>query len=470
MRTIPKKSPDGKIEPFLSKDENNRTISKASKGNVTLHIERKYELITPLFGGGVEAGKNDNITLINGKAIRGHLRFWWRATRGGQFGGGAEGLKKMREREAAIWGAASMLNKPSPSQVQIEVYDVSKKDIEYPYRAKSKPNEGWQWLVYAAFPLQETPENSVSTGVKFTLKISFPERMKDGNELDALLSNEIEAALWAWETFGGIGARTRRGFGALRTSESLSANPEKIQDWIKQRLEKYVVNAEFPPNVPHLSLDMSFAIASHKKNVQVGKDKIFKSIAYESPDYAWEVLISELKNFRQARNRGTYGRSKWNEPEQVRRITKQRSSKHDPLIDLFSIERFPRGEFGLPILFHFKDEDDGDPHDMTLKGELVGENKYRERLASPLILRPLACGGNKGVGLTAILKTPHKPPGGLVLKGNGIEEKVEMKLTKKDALKIEPLKAFASKLENDDDEVDVLEAFIDRFRTEEKTK
>src|SRR5436853_6010980 len=141
-----------------------------------------------------------------------------------------------------------MLNKPSTSQVQIEVYDDSKKDIEYPYRAKSKPNDGWQWLAYAAFPLQETPKNSVSTGVKFTLKISFPERIKDGNGPDALLRNEIEAALWAWETFGGIGARTRRGFGALRTNESLSASPEKIQDWIKQRLEKYVVNAEFPPN------------------------------------------------------------------------------------------------------------------------------------------------------------------------------------------------------------------------------
>jgi CRISPR-associated protein Cmr1 len=140
MRTIPKKSPDGKIAPFLAKDENNNLVSKDSQGNVTLHIERKYELITPLFGGGVEAKKNDDITLISGKTIRGHLRFWWRATRGGQFGGGTEGLKRMKEREAEIWGAASTPDKLSPSRVQIEVYNISKKDIEYPYRSKSKPS------------------------------------------------------------------------------------------------------------------------------------------------------------------------------------------------------------------------------------------------------------------------------------------------------------------------------------------
>src|SRR5205085_10778174 len=118
MRRLPNITPNGKIAPYLSKDENYNTISQDSKGNVTFHVERKYELITPLFGGGVKAGENDNITPISGKAIRGHLRFWWRATRGGQFNGD---LEAMKAREAEIWGAASTINKPSPSQVQIEV-------------------------------------------------------------------------------------------------------------------------------------------------------------------------------------------------------------------------------------------------------------------------------------------------------------------------------------------------------------
>ncbi len=60
--------------------------------------ERRYELITPLFGGGVEPAHSDPITVVRATEIRGHLRFRWRATRGGQFGGD---LQKMKAAEAA---------------------------------------------------------------------------------------------------------------------------------------------------------------------------------------------------------------------------------------------------------------------------------------------------------------------------------------------------------------------------------
>ena len=67
---------------------------------------RQYRLVTPLFGGGATAGANDPDYLIRGTEIRGQLRFWWRAIRGGQpaFQGS---LIKMKAREDEIWGAAS---------------------------------------------------------------------------------------------------------------------------------------------------------------------------------------------------------------------------------------------------------------------------------------------------------------------------------------------------------------------------
>ena len=61
-----------------------------------------------------------------------------------------------------------------------------------------------------SFPLQpnrdelqmrEPPIPDVWKDVHFTLTIVYPKAK----------SKEVEAALWAWETFGGIGARTRRG-------------------------------------------------------------------------------------------------------------------------------------------------------------------------------------------------------------------------------------------------------------------
>src|SRR5438477_6686706 len=79
--------------------------------------ERLYriELITPLFGGGVEAGENDPTMPIRGTAIRGQLQFWWRATRGA----GCDTLAELRERHRAVWGATE-----SASPVVVEVADV----------------------------------------------------------------------------------------------------------------------------------------------------------------------------------------------------------------------------------------------------------------------------------------------------------------------------------------------------------
>src|SRR5260370_9973451 len=63
---------------------------------------REYELITPLFGGGVTPNEADPVTPIRGTEIRGHLRFWWRACRGGnaEFNGA---LPKMKKAERELW-------------------------------------------------------------------------------------------------------------------------------------------------------------------------------------------------------------------------------------------------------------------------------------------------------------------------------------------------------------------------------
>nr|HID14673.1 type III-B CRISPR module RAMP protein Cmr1 [Anaerolineae bacterium] len=76
-----------------------------------VHQVRIYKLITPLFGGGAEPQKPDEVTVIRASEIRGLLRFWWRATRGGQFGS----LDELRCAEEAIWGSAAGEGKAGPS-------------------------------------------------------------------------------------------------------------------------------------------------------------------------------------------------------------------------------------------------------------------------------------------------------------------------------------------------------------------
>lgn len=382
---------------------------------------RRYKLITPLFGGGVTPGEVDELTPISGKAIRGHLRFWWRATCGGRFGGS---LTAMKQAEDQLWGTTSGAE-GGPSRVQIVVTDwvpgrpftVEVEDRKNRRMQKVRIDHQRSPYAYVAFPFQDKERAIVHEGVKFTLRITFP----------ASHRRDVEAALWAWETFGGIGARTRRGFGALHL---VSINgkprslppPEQVQGLIIKRFRRYVEQGDNPESVPKLLQRL------------VVTEQVF-----DNPDAAWQFLIHKLKSFRQARHGKGYGLSKWPEANAIRRLAGQAVRGQSP-----ALSAFPRAKFGLPIIFHF-------PHDRrledaTLKGAEV------ERLASPLILRPLLCQDNKAVGLGVVLSGPQLPPGGLVLEGEnqGLPAEVDADLTPDDARQIAPLRG----------ETDVLLAFL----------
>src|SRR6266581_2483452 len=81
--------------PALTEKQNDKVITQV----------REYELITPLFGGGVVPGEADPVTIVRATEIRGQLRFWWRACRGGkpEFKGDTAEMKKAEDR---IWGKA----------------------------------------------------------------------------------------------------------------------------------------------------------------------------------------------------------------------------------------------------------------------------------------------------------------------------------------------------------------------------
>ncbi|MGQ5710295.1 type III-B CRISPR module RAMP protein Cmr1 [Desulforudis sp. DRI-14] len=373
---------------------------------------RSYELITPLFGGGVEPGETDPVTIIRGPAIRGQLRFWWRACRGGRFNGD---LAAMKEAEDKLWGAASTEKKPMPSQVEIVISIEQSGEDEHPFevvagsmegrKGKPKPKPKANEIVapaYAAFPLQPSEKEmraggigmqtkTVRTKVRFTLKITYPEKRRE----------EVEAALWAWETFGGIGARTRRGFGALKLV-SVDGRPvtppraDEVEAKIREGLQKYVVSGTWPAGVPHVSLNPRMKVTDR----------------HAAPKAAWEYLIKRLRDFRQSRPGASTkqpGRSRWPEPDEIRRLTDCRCDRHAK--PLSTVRKFPRAAFGLPIVFHFKDEKIGDPYDTTLQG------RDYERLASPLILRPLAY-ADGAVGLAVVLEGTGVAvlPDGLILR------------------------------------------------------
>jgi len=381
---------------------------------------REYEVITFLMGGGVEPYEVDPITTVRAAEIKGWLRYWWRATRGGMFNGN---LDKMRAREAQIWGWSASGDQGGPSQVVIEV------TLKSPGRqvTQVKTHKGNVSLThwsspysYVAFPLQ-TDEKPVFQGVRFELLIRYPKQWQ----------TDVHAALWAWETFGGIGARTRRGFGALKRVDKNARDPAMTQvaNWIRQHLNQYAGASPWPQDVPHLSPQMALLV----------------KYSDQDPFRVWQRLIAALKAFRQDRYPGSGnrpGRSKWPEPDEIRRLTGNWIPKHQPK---HSVRKFPRGQMGLPIVFHFKDK--GDPQDAILQGA------NHDRWASRLILKVIPCQGGY-VGLAAVLDGPNRPPGGWKLTGS-VTKRVNATLTPKEAQQIPMLNGNP----------DVLQAFLDFLKS-----
>lgn len=402
---------------------------------------RRYKVITPLFGGGVTPGEADPVTTVRGTEVRGHLRFWWRAIRGFVHG---EDLGKMKQREEKIWGSAGAKRKPVPSPVKIAVFvrNSGKPFQATRYNGNRINNIGdpGSQDSYVAFPLREKSNPKVIEGIEFDLEITLPN--------DENIKKEVEAALWAWETFGGIGARTRRGFGSLHCTH-IDTKPisvprtRDVRDQINQNLAEYIdENLNWPAGMPHMTQSLKFRVIERHNLTDVID--------------AWRYLVGKLKNFRQTRH-GRFGRSKWPEPDQIRRETSDHVPGHAPV---HTVHKFPRGKFGLPIIFEFKDADAGDPQKTTLQGVKVSNDNWHDRMASPLIIRPIAC-SDGAVGLAAILEweplnpndESYTPPGGLILKGAPGDPQVYSDLDQTEAQKIEPLNG----------EPDVLQAFLNEL-------
>lgn len=441
---------------------------------------REYTLITPLMGGGAASGSWDPVTTIRAPQIRGMLRYWWRATQCGRF----SSLEAMALEESKIWGSAARSSSsgkkhfphPSdvsgPSHVQIIAYEPRRIARTSAIHGMSEQGttlydgsnikQEWRDIAYAAFPLQGgkgKPAGQVKEHIRFTLMISYPEIYK----------NDIQSALWAWETFGGMGARTRRGFGALKLEKvngekATLPKVEDVEKWLREKFDAYVVSCPegkscvCTQGVPHLDKTMieePYRLFLDKNVRGVGKNQPKQVQGYDNAKLAWGVLITSLKDFRQWR---TKKKSKWPEKAMIDYLIKKRTNHR---ASKPSVPKFPRAAFGLPIVFEFKGDKHRVPPSSTLRGSKI------ERLASPLILKPLACAGDSYIGLACILSGTsimHLPGhGGLQLTFSrpvGERQKVSALLTDDEAKLLDPLVLDPRSKARLQPEKNVLQAFI----------
>jgi len=357
------------------------------------------ELVTPMFGGGVQVRVNDATHPIRETAVRGQLEFWWRATRGYRF----TTVPDLRAEQTRIWG-----NTETPSKVRVVVDRVAADDPapagEIRWDAQARQGRGgWRlnWhdpfqerdsaLPYALFPFQgkvppsnpnarvEEPPASCIRRASFRLTVSC----------EPQFWVEVEAALWAWVNFGGMGGRTRRGCGAVYCKDFAPPTAPQVEAWLKERFAAYgLTTAAGPAAWPQLA-------AAVLVRPEGGS-------AVET----WNWVVGRFREFRQGKNLARDpggarpGRSRYPEPNTIRDAT---GVWDHPPQGTVPLRAFPRAELGLPIVFHFQGQ--GVPPD-TILSPVVGGTR-RERMASPLILKPLQTADGTAVPLIMRLRAPQ---------------------------------------------------------------
>ncbi|WP_169057385.1 type III-B CRISPR module RAMP protein Cmr1 [Bacillus pumilus] len=349
-------------------DTNIHEDQRLFKEPLTIH------LVTPMFGGGPQSNSIDQDRPIRESAIRGHLRFWWRATRGAA----CKNANELSKREAEIFGHTEQA-----SQIQVVTHyetDEVKRNSKVFFKKKNHP-----------FPRYVLSNMKDETPYLMKAQFSLNIRLSKKTTQYELIKKEVEAALWAWINFGGLGSRTRRGCGSLYCKQFSPYNKRtksQLEKWFEQKLLEYDIQ------LPASSRE--WPTLSREFKVQAFPSSMISS---------WRSVIQTYETFRRRSNPNKkMGRSCWPEADTIRLLTGKAKSGHEtpyPKGKPFEYQAFPRAQFGLPIQFRFASKDKGkDPNPTTLLP------KGKDRLASPLILKPLAINQKESVGMVMVLQQP----------------------------------------------------------------
>jgi CRISPR-associated protein Cmr1 len=372
--------------------------------------------VTPILGGGSIPGESDPEGL-RGPSLRGHLRFWWRATAGARSASPADLL----QRETALFGG--LVPDAVRSAVEVRV-QRGPGEPSFPV-AGSGPSD-LDDLKYAIWPALQGPAEARPSwrlpGEVFEVRVRAP----------ADRIEELRVALRAWILFGGIGGRTRRGLGAITVDGDTDARAA----WLPTALTRAALAAAFGGGDPLQAIP---ARTATEMPVLAGAGLLTAAQPAAGSDparSAWGTSIGWLQRFRQgegassrdpraARERGADserpGRSNWPEPDKIRLHFKTHPPEHAPRHNRIPV--WPRAALGLPIQVRFQGRkrrqqqanggffQPAEPGPSELVWADAVDGSLHDRLASPLILKPIGLADGRFVAAALWLERAYPEHG-----------------------------------------------------------
>jgi len=378
------------------------------------------QTVTPVYGGGarlpsraIEAGPDghpvarperlDPFAAVRAPSVAAQVRSWWRILVAPRRGTPAE----LRERENDLWGSVHA-GEPLRSQVDVWVTDIRATAADF-----RKVDPDWLYALWPARPVSEDKrgrskdENDEQVpwaprwkaGLTFTLHLRVPVSGAD----------DVARAVKAWVLFGGYGSRTRRGCGALTVPGAAwlpaEATPTAIEAVLGLEAGVLADAARDAREIPAL----------HGSGFAFGRQP------QDDPAQAWKIALRWLRDFRQEPGDSPWhargnsqdkkpGRSRWPEPDKIRRLgLAPAADKHKARYG--AQPAWPRAGLGLPIVFSAWQRKPDPPLMLAWQTADCGF----ERLASPLIVKPLPLAGGRFAPLALWLHRAN-PKGAIVLR------------------------------------------------------
>ncbi|MER3480112.1 MAG: type III-B CRISPR module RAMP protein Cmr1 [Meiothermus sp.] len=338
-----------------------------------LHTWRlELKTITPLFGGSATPREVDPQNPVRAAGVRGQLRFWWRAVAGGQY----PTPQELFRAEEAIWGSAERYGQVALRVVEQRTGPSVQPSELVPDKGTARTGPMERYFLHPFNPNKSEglTEARGLQWVEFALELTLdlPERERE----------QLRRALRAWIAFGGIGARTRRGLGALEATANpqdwLPASPQQLRDW-------FAGHAAGAPQ--HTLLAGALICLGEPSNADPHKGHS-----------AWRELGSFWARFR----KGHFVEDA--QTGQIMDYTPMAGGKWRDHKTLLALRRdqeriaLVKPYLGLPIVYQRLGE--------SFVGTLEALSPQGRRMASPVILKPVAFADGSVRPAVVILKAP----------------------------------------------------------------
>lgn len=314
-----------------------------------------YCITTPMFIGDAE----QKATGISPAAVKGALRFWWRALNWGRIrqklDSDVAALQQLHKEESDLFGSAA---DQGAGQAKAFIR-VKAENIKYGL-PKDKPGSGVQYLLgFGLYRNGYGRETAVLSGhiqLEMALKPAISNVQKQ----------QLAQAAQALGLFGALGSRARKGFGSialeslepatilLETMPAVPENPEALKSLLKSWRQSFT--AELPP----------FSAFSSQARIDVSNSATKAGELQEQAGLEMQLYRS------------------WGRNGQVSGYPAERNFKadHDLVLDV-SKAKAPhtlpqRSVFGLPHNYFFSSN--------SAKVDIAPKDTDRNRRASPLFI------------------------------------------------------------------------------------